>query len=266
MTNADQRPEPTLDPTEPACESMRTGPTVCQSSRPRLGAALLAIHLSGCALLGSDRASTISEVTASVKAGVDDVDLERLRGVLASRVALRIHAGEVLNTDRQGRSLSVVARIYHLRDATAFLQAPYEAFQQPALDKAAAFSADVIHIREVVLTPGQRHEVTESTEPGVGVIGVVALFRTPAESRWRFAFEARASAETGITLGAHACALSVTQGSAISASEELRRVAGSRCVARSGAPPGASTPRELNRFPSRTAASPPSSTATAGPP
>jgi type VI secretion system protein VasD len=43
---------------------------------------------------------------------------------LSRKVTLRLHAGDVLNTDASGRSLSVVARIYKLRDKTAFESAP----------------------------------------------------------------------------------------------------------------------------------------------
>jgi type VI secretion system protein VasD len=192
----------------------------------------LTFYLGGCGLFSGGSGASLPELPAPVKSAADGITLDQLRSALKTPMALRIHAGDVLNTDRRGRSLAVVARIYHLKDATAFLQAPYDSFQQPGTGKAPpTFAADVIQSREVVLTPGQRHETVENLGPQVGAVGVVALFRAPAEGRWRFAFDPRASADSGITLGVHGCALSVAQGAAIGVSDELRRVAGTRCDA-----------------------------------
>jgi type VI secretion system protein VasD len=60
-------------------------------------------------------------------------------------------------------------------------------------------------------------------------VAVVAMFRSPASARWRFVFETNAAAITGITLGVHACALSVAQGEPVSATPESLRLAGVRC-------------------------------------
>lgn len=145
------------------------------------------------------------------------------------RVTLRIHAGEVLNTDAQGRSLAVVARVYRLRSAGAFQQLPYEAFlaTQPARDT--ALTQDVVSMREVVLAPGQRHETVETLPPDVTHLAVVALFRAPAPQRWRFVFDGAAAADTGVSVGLHACAISVAAGHAQGVAPELQRVAGVRC-------------------------------------
>jgi type VI secretion system protein VasD len=143
------------------------------------------------------------------------------------RLALRLHAGELLNTDAQGRSLAIVARVYRLKASGAFLQLPYEAFSsdRPVL------TSDVIDMRELTLTPGQRHEVIENLPPDATHLAVVALFRAPAEQRWRFVFELPASAAQGITLGLHGCAMSVAEGAVVDAAPELRRLAGVRCRA-----------------------------------
>lgn len=144
------------------------------------------------------------------------------------KVTLRIHAGEKLNVNNELRSLSVVLRIYKLRRLESFSSAPYSAFGQPAAETA-TFGGDVVETREVVLTPGQRHEVIETLPPEAGYLGVVALFRSPAESRWRFAFETRAAARTGVTLGVHGCAMSVAEGSPVGTPIEAVRLAGVSC-------------------------------------
>jgi type VI secretion system protein VasD len=146
------------------------------------------------------------------------------------KVTLRLHAGDVLNTDATGRSLSAVARIYKLRDSAAFLQAPYEAFRDAAAGKNPAIEQDVVEAREVVLTPGQHYEVVETVPAQASFVGVVVLFRAPAESRWRFVFDTKAAAAGGVTLGVHGCALSVAQGQPVASTPEAMRVAGVRCL------------------------------------
>lgn len=144
-----------------------------------------------------------------------------------SRIALRLHAGPLLNADTRGQSLSVVVRIFELRDKEAFLRAPYEDFQK-AVD-ASGFSRDVVRMREVVLTPGKAYEALEAVAADAPFVAVAALFRAPAAQRWRFVFETRAASRTGITLGAHGCALSVSAGNPIDTAPETLRLAGAVC-------------------------------------
>lgn len=143
-------------------------------------------------------------------------------------VVLRVHAGEQLNTGTNGRSLSVVVRVYHLKNAAAFLRAPYDAFRSPEAEKA-AFGPDLEGVREVVLTPGQKSETVETMARSAPYLGVVALFRAPAQGRWRFAFEAGNSEKRGVTLGVHGCALSVATGEPIDTPPEALRLAGVVC-------------------------------------
>lgn len=147
---------------------------------------------------------------------------------LDRKVALRIHAGDRLNTDPAARSLSIVMRIYRLKDATAFLAAPREAFKDPAAEKQ-AFGNDLVEVRELVLTPGQKHEVVETLPLTVSHVGVVAQFRAPADGRWRFVFATKGSEKNGITLGVHGCAMSVASGDVVDAPPETLRLAGVQC-------------------------------------
>jgi type VI secretion system protein VasD len=144
------------------------------------------------------------------------------------KVPLRLHAGQVLNTDESGNSLSLVARIYKLKDGDAFLQAPYDAFKDPATEKAALGDA-LIEVKEVMLKPGGKFEAIQVLAPEAQNIGIVALFRSPAEQHWRFMFNAKDSAKAGITLGAHGCALSVAEGTAVGVAPETMRLAGVQC-------------------------------------
>lgn len=124
---------------------------------------------------------------------------------------LEIHAAENLNADDKGRGLATVVHIYKLRNATTFMQAPYENFTSPEREKL-AIGSDLIDVEELILTPGQQFESPITTTNQAPYIGIVALFRKPAPYRWRFVFKADEVEKTGIRIGAHACALTVTAG------------------------------------------------------
>jgi type VI secretion system protein VasD len=157
--------------------------------------------------------------------------LPKLAERSSSKVTIRLHAGDVLNTAPDGRSLSVVARIYKLRERTSFEQATYDTLQeQRASGQQPEWQRDVVEMKEVILTPGQKYEVVETVPPEAAYVAVVASFRLPAPQRWRFIFDSKQAAQSGLTLGVHACALSVATGQPIGIAPELTRLAGVRCA------------------------------------
>jgi type VI secretion system protein VasD len=195
---------------------------------------LVALAVVGCAsgglvdrslefvgLKAPDNLDAAKENAASVKDGLNKLPVNR-------EVTLRIHAGQVLNTDPGGRALSVVTRIYKLRSTAQFSQATYAMFASNDSART-AFADDVISVDEVVLKPGQKHELVETLPLNVTSIAVVALFRSPDAQRWRFVFDTQAAAKTGITIGAHACALSVSEGEPVGAPPDALRLAGVQC-------------------------------------
>jgi len=127
------------------------------------------------------------------------------------KVEIRLHASSSLNTDASGQSLALVARIYKLRQSAAFQQMPYESFLNAHAEHD-ALGSDLVEVKEVLLVPGQHVEVQEKVPREAAFIGVVALFRAPAEQRWRLAFAASDAEKSGITVGVHACALSIGSG------------------------------------------------------
>jgi type VI secretion system protein VasD len=191
-----------------------------------LGASLLLMaHLGGCASSqGSSAFDKPLEWLGITKPDLPPADIIPID----RKVPLRLHAGERLNTDPDGRSLSIVVRIYKLKDVDTFLAAPAEAFKDAASEKQ-AFGSSLIDVRELVLTPGQRHEVVETLPLTVPHIAVVAQFRAPAQGRWRFAFDTKAAEKSGITLGLHGCAMNVAAGEPLNTAPELLRLAGVRC-------------------------------------
>ncbi len=189
----------------------------------------LTLVLASCGSLGGDTVDRTLQAVGIQKPAAAET-LKDLPAFPQHRsVTLRLHAGTVLNTDATGRSLSLVVRIYRLKNTESFLQSPYESFHSDTGYKNSTFAQDVLEMREIVLAPGQQAESIEKLGMDVGAIAVVALFRAPQQNRWRFVFDAKSAAATGLTLGLHGCAMSAAQGQPIGVAAEQMRVAGVKC-------------------------------------
>lgn len=204
-------------------------------------ACLLALGLQACGSVpGGTDASSTQAAPAGVgdwlnKAGEKALELTGLKkpelpdsALPDRRITWRMHASQSLNTTPDGRSLSLLVRVYRLRAPDSFLQAPANTFGDPAREKD-ALGDDLVSVREVQLVPGQRHESVDKLPRDIAHIGVVALFHRPAEGRWRHAFAASQVELSGIDIGLHACAMSVHTGRAIGAASERTRSAAVSC-------------------------------------
>jgi type VI secretion system protein VasD len=148
----------------------------------------------------------------------------------ARKIQINLHAGGNLNVDENGRSLALIARIYKLKQSTAFQQISYETFLHPQKEKE-ALGADLLEVKEVTLIPGQRFQVEDKVSGETYFIGIVALFRSPASQRWRATFATSAVEKTGITVGLHACALSIGIGKTSDATNQnSASLASVRCL------------------------------------
>lgn len=166
-------------------------------------APLLACMLAGCAS-GGGVGKAVNRTLESV--GLRDIDHDGRAGIRT--VPLRLYAGDNLNAGSGPRGLATVVRVYHLRGTQRFEQAPFNALMDEATEQA-ALGNELVQAREIVLTPGMREQLEERLSPDTTHVAVVALFRSPAANRWRFAFDARQRGieREGITVGLHACAL-----------------------------------------------------------
>lgn len=134
-------------------------------------------------------------------------------------VPLKLHAATRLNVDARGQPLALAVRLYKLRQKDAFEGAPYATFLDPRLERE-SLGADLVEVREIMLVPGQRYEVTEKVAREAGHVGIVALFHTPAAGRWRTSVSSLDAERDGLNVGLHACAMSV--GSATTALASAR--------------------------------------------
>jgi type VI secretion system protein VasD len=125
----------------------------------------------------------------------------------ARSVAIRLHASPNLNAGAGRQPLALATRIYKLRQPGAFQRMSFDSFLNLHSEQQ-MLGADLLEVKEVMLIPGQRYEVTETVTREAYYIGVVALFRTPAADRWRVVIPAADAEKNGITIGLHACAVS----------------------------------------------------------
>lgn len=148
-------------------------------------------------------------------------------------VPMRLIAGKNLNAGNGKKATAAVLKIYHLRSAQRFEQAPFSAFLDQAGEQA-ALGADLLSVNEIVLMPGMKQELKEKLSDGTRVLGVVALFRAPAKERWRFTFDATREElpREGITIGAHACALTTSSSALVtSLTTDSTSLASIQCAA-----------------------------------
>jgi type VI secretion system protein VasD len=131
-------------------------------------------------------------------------------------IQINLHASKTMNIGENGQSLSLVTRVYKLKQSAAFQQASYDTFLSSAKEKE-VLGTDLIEVKELTLVPGQRYQFDEKVSKEAYFIGVVALFRSPAQQRWRVTFSSAEIEKTGITIGMHACALSVGTGTTVKA-------------------------------------------------
>ena len=172
-----------------------------------LGSAFI---LSACAAVGAVSAATKIANFALESTGLKKPELPEFQKP-PRNIALKLHASSNLNAGATGKPLSLITRVYKLKQTAAFYSAPYDVFLSPEKEKA-LLGADLLEVRELTLVPGQLYEVTEQVSSESTYIGVVTLFRKPAPQRWRAAFAAAEAETSGITMGLHACSMTLGKG------------------------------------------------------
>lgn len=143
---------------------------------------------------------------------------------------ISIFAGDQLNLANSGKPLSLVVKIYVLRSPEALQALTYPQITSADSEKQALGEA-LVSMREIILLPGKSYETVLKVSGDATTIGVVGMFRAPYLSRWKLAFNTKQSLETGITVGAHACALNASKGALLLDinPESVRSLVGIRC-------------------------------------
>ncbi len=127
-------------------------------------------------------------------------------------LSIKVFGGRQLNTTQEGQSLSLVVKIYILRSPERLASLTYPQITSAEGEKE-ALGEELLGVREIIVIPGKSYDLVLKVPGEANTIGVVGMFRAPYGSRWKLAFDAKPSFDTGIIIGAHACALTASQGS-----------------------------------------------------
>lgn len=197
----------------------------------RLIVSLLAMAaLGGCAQmsavqLAGSAVGMVLEATGVVKKESDPSKINRDMNV-------RLYAGDQLNLSSSGKPLSLVVKIYVLRANEKFKGMTYPQITSGEQERE-VLGEELISVREIVLLPGKSYDITLKVPGDATTIGVVGMFRTPYQARWKLAFDNKLSFDNGITVGAHACAFSASKGALVAdiSPETVRSLVGVQCNA-----------------------------------
>lgn len=91
---------------------------------------------------------------------------------------------QVLNRDINGKSLSVVVRIYQLSDASEFSRLTFDTLAA-GYPEAELLGRSLLAKTDMVLVPGGTYSNSEKLLDETRFIGVVGLFRNPDPHHWR---------------------------------------------------------------------------------
>ena len=172
---------------------------------------ILGMALSGCAQVSALQAAgtavgAVLEATGITKK--ENIDLSKI----SRDLPIKIYAGDQLNLTSNGKPLSLVVKIYVLRSPEHLKTLTYQQITSADGEKE-ALGEELVSVREIVLLPGKMYDGILKVPGDATTIGVVGMFRAPYQSRWKLGFESKLSFDGGITIGAHACALSASKGS-----------------------------------------------------
>ncbi|MBP1595388.1 MAG: uncharacterized protein H6Q05_765 [Acidobacteria bacterium] len=98
------------------------------------------------------------------------------------KVSMVLNAATNVNPDVGGQALSVVVRVYQLKDKGRIEAADYNAIWKSDRE---TLSDDLLERQERVVQPGTQEMLELQANPMANYIAAVALFRNPAGDTWR---------------------------------------------------------------------------------
>jgi len=169
----------------------------------------------------------VQVVGAAVNAALETSGLKSKDG--PKTVKVRLDTGDALNSTSSGEPLALLVRIYQLKSDAGFSSLSYAQFAHPG-DEKAALANEIVHVREMMLLPGKAYSIDERLDDQTRVIGIVALFHSPAPTRWKYAFDTTEPTDE-IAVGLHACSMTVGHGTLTNpeTAAAATRLAGVRC-------------------------------------
>ena len=119
---------------------------------------------------------------------------------------VRASADPVINRDISGQPLSVVVRLYQLKQPKEFNSLTFDLATSNRTD-AELFGDSLIQRTEILMVPGTTHISAQGISPDAKFLGVVAFFRRPDTHYWRYLIDANQVRSKGLNFQALDCYL-----------------------------------------------------------
>lgn len=113
-----------------------------------------------------------------------------------SLFTIRGDGDQILNRDINGKSLSVVVRIYQLKDAREFSKLTFDTLAS-GHSESDLLGPALLDKTDVILVPGGSYVNSEKLLDDTRFVGIVAFFRNPDPYYWRQLVEAAAISKPG---------------------------------------------------------------------
>lgn len=122
-----------------------------------------------------------------------------------------------LNLDFNDHPLSVVLNIYQLKDRQTFARLTFEDFVSGKSDES-LLREDIVSKTELVVLPGNKQAIDTKLAPDAQYLGVVAIYRMPADQQWRYLVPAEQirkkgfwgfSKEKTVSIRLHGCYIAI---------------------------------------------------------
>lgn len=130
-------------------------------------------------------------------------------GDRSADVEIALQASNRLNLDTKGKPLSVVVRVFKLKDRAEFDRSSYETLTSDQPDKP-GLAGDLLGTQELLLLPNSIQRYRESLDDDVQYIGLVAAFRKPSPTGWRLAFPVKELVQRNVIVNLGPCFLTLT--------------------------------------------------------
>ena len=124
---------------------------------------------------------------------------------------IRGQAAPKINPDESGTPLSIVVRLYLLKDKEAFSQLGFDKITSGKSD-IEIFGDSLIERSEVVLIPGAPFKSDKQLDAATKYLGVVAMFRQPDTNSWRYLLSADEIRRNGLNFQVENCYIKITKG------------------------------------------------------
>ncbi len=107
-----------------------------------------------------------------------------------TKVKMNVTVSTQTNPDSMNRPLSVVTKLYQLRDKSGFEQLSLPELSGGSFEDE-MLAKDLVSKQELVFIPGQDKWFDLDISPATQYIGVLAMYRKPDLNRWKLLFKVR---------------------------------------------------------------------------